>query len=174
MLRLACFIRQKELSMNQNIKITLTDALSFLLFIIPLVLAAMGLLPLVIGDIEFSRSFGRTGTLTADSSNSFLLAALILLPIALYFYFRRLSMVKNVVNNGTKVTGKIADIRFIKDRGYVVYQYQVRGKTFIAINRILKSKITEMLSIGKEVIICHDFENPKRAFIEEIYRSADN
>lgn len=155
--------------MKQVIKITLTDAVSFLSFIVPIIISGLGIAPYLFGEFTLKRSFGRETTLTTNESSFFFLMAAFLLPVTLFIYIRRLSLIKKIVNTGEKVIGKIEEIQFTKDRGYVVYKYQVNKVTYQTTNRIMKSKATQLLSSGNEVTVCFDVKNPKKAFIKDIY-----
>lgn len=155
--------------MNQNVKITKTDALSFMLFITPIVIAGMGITPLLFGNLAFKRNFGREVILTGNNSEFFFLMAAGLFPILLFFYIRRLNLIKTIVNNGGIIDGKVIERQFIKDRGYIVYEYKLQKIKYKTINRIMKSPLTQKLSVGDKITICYDKKNPKRAFIKELY-----
>lgn len=159
----------KSLNMNKYIKITKTDALSFLLFVIPIILTGMGLIPFIFGETTFNRSFGRTGTLTTDSSKDFFLMALLSTPAVIILYLRRLHFINRIVDSNNCIPGKVADVQFTKDRGYVTYEYAVKNQTYRTTNRIMKSATTQALSVGSLITVCYNTKNPKQAFIKEIY-----
>ena len=155
--------------MTQYIKITKTDALSFFLFIVPLVLIGMAVTPFIFGDITFQRSFGRIGELTTNGSSFYFLIAIVLMPFALFFYIRRIRLIGNVVNNEECVQGSIVNIQFTKDRGYVIYEYEVKKTKYRTTNRIMKHNLTDHLTIGDKVEVCFNDKKPKEAFIKKIY-----
>jgi len=158
-----------EKIVKQFFVITKTDALSFLLFVIPFVSVFIGVSPFIFGDISLQRSFGRISTITTESSHFYFLFALYVTPFVLALYILRILLILNIILKGKRVNGIVTEIHFIKDRGIVVYEYRVGDFIYRTVNRIMKSRLTLQFRKGSMVHVCFDQKNPRKAFIKELY-----
>lgn len=81
----------------------------------------------------------------------------------------RIQVFNTVFDDGLESTATISSISFFRDRGRVDYVYSYQGQKYISGNAILKVKRTQALQIGEQVIVIVDRNNPKRAFIRDLY-----
>lgn len=81
----------------------------------------------------------------------------------------RIRLIQSTFENGVEVDGSVLAIRFYRDRGYVSYAYDVNGERIQSSNAIAKYRTTEQLKAGQKVRVVADRNNPKIAFIKNIY-----
>jgi uncharacterized protein DUF3592 len=81
----------------------------------------------------------------------------------------RLRLIASAFEYGWEVEGDVLDISFFRDRGRVSYIYTVQGERFQSSNAIMKNRITRSLQSGQKVKIVVNRDNPKIAFIRDIY-----
>lgn len=81
----------------------------------------------------------------------------------------RYRMVASVFEDGMETPGIIQTIYFFRGRGRVEYVYTFQGQKYASGNAINKTKYTRVLRDGQSITVFLDPENPKRAFVKEIY-----
>ena len=81
----------------------------------------------------------------------------------------RLRPIASAFEYGWEVEGDVLDISFFRDRGRVSYIYTVQGERFQTSNAIMKNRTTRSLQSGQKVKIVVNRDNPKIAFIRDIY-----
>lgn len=81
----------------------------------------------------------------------------------------RIRLISSTFEYGWEVNGDIVDIGFFRDRGKVSYIYTVQGQRYQASNAMLKNRTTRSLQSGQKVKIVANRDNPKVAFIRDIY-----
>jgi hypothetical protein len=86
-------------------------------------------------------------------------------PLAIW----RIRTIQQLFSIGVEVTAVIKDIYFQKDRGAVQYAYTYQGQEFLGASSIMKTKQTQKLSPGNEVVLLINPEQPKRALIRDLY-----
>jgi hypothetical protein len=74
-----------------------------------------------------------------------------------------------VFEDGTEAKGVVTGLSFFRGRGRVQYSYTVHGEKQTSDNAINKNGRTRKLKVGQKVTVLVDRNNPKRAFIREIY-----
>ena len=81
----------------------------------------------------------------------------------------RYRVISSVFEDGIESQGLITNIFFFRDRGRVDYSYIFQGQKYTCGNAIHKSRYTRDMIIGQQVTVFVDRNNPKRAFICELY-----
>lgn len=82
----------------------------------------------------------------------------------------RIQVFKTVFSDGFETTAVIKNVFFFRDRGRVDYAYTYQGQNYTSGNAIHKVKQTRALMIGEQVTLVVDRNNPKRAFIRNLYQ----
>ena len=81
----------------------------------------------------------------------------------------RIRLISSAFEFGWEVEGDILGISFFRDRGSVTYIYTVQGERYQTSNAIMKHRLTKALYRGQKVVIMANKDNPKIAFIRDIY-----
>ena len=103
------------------------------------------------------------------SSQLFLLITAVVTIIGVPTLIQRYRAISSVFANGTETKGVITHIGFLRGRGRVEYSYNARGEKHTSSNAINRNGRTRKLRIGQNVQVMVDPDDPKRAFIQEIY-----
>lgn len=103
------------------------------------------------------------------SAELFLLLSAGMTVVAIPVLIWRYRMVASVFEDGMETPGTIQSIHFFRGRGRVEYIYTFQGQKYASGNAVNRTKYTRDLSGGQSVTVVVDPENPKRAFIKEIY-----
>ena len=103
------------------------------------------------------------------SSQLFLLITVVVTVIGVPTLIQRYRTISSVFANGTETKGVITSIGFLRGRGRVEYSYTAQGEKHTSSNAINRTGRTRNLRIGQDVKVVVDADNPKRAFIQEIY-----
>jgi hypothetical protein len=82
---------------------------------------------------------------------------------------QRYRSISSVLANGTLTKGVVNSVGFFRGRGRVEYSYTFQGEKYTTSNAINRNGRTRNLRVGQTVKVLVDPENPKRAFIQEIY-----
>lgn len=131
-----------------------TDYPSFLSF----------LFPIVFGGFTAYFFFSKN-----ESLQLFLLLTLGVTVIGIPFLIQRYRMISSVFAEGIQVPGVVTRIGFFRGRGRVEYSYTVQGEKQVSGNAINKNSRTRDLQVGQTVKVSVDRNDPRRAFIREIY-----
>jgi len=83
--------------------------------------------------------------------------------------FWRVRLISSVFEFGWEVEADITDIVFFRDRGRVTYVFTVQGQKYQVSNTIMKTRFTRSLQRGQKVIVVAQQDNPKTAFIRDMY-----
>jgi hypothetical protein len=102
-------------------------------------------------------------------ANPLFYAAVIVTVIGIGIMTWRIRLIQSIFEDGAEVEGTVVSINFYRDRGYVTYVYEVKGKRYQSSNAIAKYRVTEQLKQGQRVRIVAEQNNPKIAFIKNIY-----
>jgi hypothetical protein len=94
------------------------------------------------------------------------LAVSIASPLVLLW---RYITIRAVFSEGTSVAGIISNVSFFRDRGRISYIYTYGGQKYECGNAVSKGRFTTALSQGQAVTVVVDENNPKRAFVRELY-----
>jgi hypothetical protein len=68
-----------------------------------------------------------------------------------------------------EVEGDVVSVSFFRDRGSATYIYTVNGERYKSSNAIMRHRITTQLRQGQKVTIVVNKDNPKTAFIRDLY-----
>lgn len=104
-----------------------------------------------------------------SSSQLFLLITALVTLIGIPTLIQRYRTISSVFTTGTSTQGLITAIGFLRGRGRVEYSYTAQGERFTSSNAINRNAHTRKLRIGQHVNVVVDSDDPKRAFIQEIY-----
>ena len=104
-----------------------------------------------------------------NSSQLFLLITALVTIIGVPILLQRYRTISSVFTNGTPTKGVITAIGFLRGRGRVEYSYTAQGERYTSSNAINRNGHTRKLRIGQNVNVVVDPDDPKRAFIQEIY-----
>jgi hypothetical protein len=81
----------------------------------------------------------------------------------------RWRFIASVFQNGKQIEGTITQADFRRERGRVTYTYVFQGQKYKSVNTVLKNKRTSLIYNGQKVMVIVSSNNPKRAFLQEIY-----
>jgi Protein of unknown function (DUF3592). len=99
----------------------------------------------------------------------FLFLAIGVTIIGIPVLLQRYKTISSVFANGEQTKGVITSIGFFRGRGSVGYSYSFHGEKLTSSNAINRNSHTRNLRVGQTVKVFVDPDNPKRAFIQEIY-----
>jgi hypothetical protein len=122
------------------------------------------LFPIIFG--VFSLYFFFVGN---DAVRLFLPLAIGVTVIGVPVLVRRYRTISSVFAEGEQTKGEITGIGFFRGRGVVKYSYTFQGQKQASDNAINKNGRTRKLRVGQKVTVLVDPNDPKRAFIQEIY-----
>ena len=83
--------------------------------------------------------------------------------------FWRVTRLSAILNYGREAYGGIGHVSFHRGRGQVVFIYTYMGQNYVGSTTVMGNKQTRSLSVGQEMVILVDGENPKRALIRDLY-----
>ncbi len=81
----------------------------------------------------------------------------------------RVRTINTVFSDGMEATAAISNVSFFRDRGRVDYVYTYQGQKYVSGNAIHKVKQTLALRVGAQVVLMVDRNNPRQAFIRDLY-----
>jgi|SRR5687767_11787428 len=122
------------------------------------------LFPIVFGG--FSIYFFFTGN---DAVRLFLPLAIVATVIGIPVLVQRYRIISSVFAEGAQTEGTVTGLSFFRGRGRAEYSYTFQGEKHVSSNAINKNSRTRKLRVGEAVTVLVDRNNPKRAFIREIY-----
>jgi len=104
-----------------------------------------------------------------ESLQLFLLLTIGVTVIGVPVLIQRYRMIASVFADGMEKPGVVTRIGFFRGRGSVEYTYNFEGEKQTSSNAVNKNRRTRNLRVGQSVKVVVDRNNPKRAFIREIY-----
>ena len=104
-----------------------------------------------------------------SSSQLFLWITALVTLIGVPTLIQRYRIISSVFTKGTPTKGVITAVGFLRGRGRVEYSYTAQGERYTSSNAINRTAHTRKLRIGQHVNVVVDSDDPKRAFIQEIY-----
>jgi hypothetical protein len=81
----------------------------------------------------------------------------------------RVRLITSAFAEGVEVEGDVVNVSFFRDRGSATYIYAVNGERYKSSNAIMRHRITAQLRQGQKVTIVVNKDNPKTAFIRDLY-----
>ena len=142
---------------NQNLslfRVISTDYPSFLCVLFPIVFGG------------FSAYFFFTRN---DALQLFLLLAIGSLVLGIPYLVQRYRTISSVFADGIATQATITNLFFFRGRGRVEYSYTIQGNKQTSSNAINKNGRTRSLKVGQIVNVIVDRNDPKLAFIRELY-----
>jgi hypothetical protein len=122
------------------------------------------LFPIVFGGFSIYFFFTRN-----DAFQLFLLLAIGATVVGVPVLVQRYRVISSVFADGSEAKGVVTGLSFFRGRGRVEYSYTFKGEKQVSANAINKNSRTRKLRVGEAVTVIVDPNNPKRAFIQEIY-----
>lgn len=104
-----------------------------------------------------------------DALQLFLFLAVGITVVGIPVLLQRYKTISSVFANGEQTKGEVTSIGFFRGRGSVDYSYTFHGEKLTSSNAINRNSRTRNLRVGQKVTVFVDPNNPKRAFIQEIY-----
>jgi hypothetical protein len=135
-------------------RIVRTDYLASLAVLAPLVVWGMAVIFPLLGETDAAFDISLAGVVTV-----------IALPVLLW----RVAVISNTLTNGIDVAGVISNASFFRGRGRIDYVYSYQGEKLQSSNAVHQNKQTSALTMGSSVTVVLDPNNPKRAFVRELY-----
>jgi hypothetical protein len=89
--------------------------------------------------------------------------------IALAVIAWRVREILSIFDDGLEAQAVIGNVFFFRDRGRVDYSYTFQGQNYIGGNALHKVKQTQALAAGQHVTVMVDRNNPKNAYIRDLY-----
>ena len=138
------------------LKIITIDYIAFLGWLFPVVMWGIYIALIVLGNIK---------------ANDFTLPIIfaVISVVALAILMWRIQVFNTVFSDGIETTATINNVSFFRDRGRVDYVHTYQGQKYVSGNAIHKVKQTLALKVGEQVVLMVDRNNPKRAFIRDLY-----
>lgn len=138
------------------LKIITIDYIAFLGWLFPVVMWGIYIALIVLGNIK---------------ANDFTLPIIfaVISVVALAILMWRIQVFNTVFSDGIETTATINNVSFFRDRGRVDYVHTYQGQKYVSGNAIHKVKQTLALKVGEQVVLAVDRNNPKRAFIRDLY-----
>lgn len=87
----------------------------------------------------------------------------------LYMLYRAWS-IRGVLQRGSDVQGKVTSVEFRRVGGKVGYSYSFGQKRLTSEASLRLSAHTRALRKGERVLVVVDHDNPRKAFIRDLYR----
>ena len=122
------------------------------------------LFPIVFGG--FSVYFFIAGN---NALQLFLFLAIGAIVLGVPYLVQRYRNISSVFADGIEAQGTVTNIFFFRGRGRAEYSYIVQGKKQTSSNAVNKNSRTRSLKVGQTVTVVVDRNDPKLAFIKEIY-----
>ncbi len=83
----------------------------------------------------------------------------------------RVQTINGIFDDGQEANATISRVFFFRDRGRISYEYTYQGEKRASGNAVTRVKRTRGLQVGQEVVVLVDRNNPKRAFLRDLYLS---
>lgn len=138
------------------LKIVTIDYAALLGWLFPVVMWGIYIVLIVLDNVK-----------TNDFTLPIIFAAITVVALAVLVW--RIQVFNTVFSDGVETTATINNVSFFRDRGRVDYVYTHQGQKYASGNAIHKVKQTLALKVGEQVVLMVDRNNPKRAFIRDLY-----
>jgi len=100
---------------------------------------------------------------------SLIVTAILAVVIRFFYEWKKFQELSSVFKNGVEVAGKIVNTKINWAAGYVEYEYQYQQGTYRCRYDSIRNKKTNKISVGQQVILYVNKENPWQAFIRDLY-----
>ncbi len=138
-------------------KIIMVDYMAFVAFIFPFVIWGMYIFLVFLEKVPTPTMFSLPAIFGLIT-----LGAIIVLVW-------RIQIIRNVFSDGVEAMATLDKVFFYRDRGRLDYYYIFMGENYRSYNAVQKCKYTKDLQIGSQKVVMVDRNNPKRAFICDLY-----
>ena len=138
------------------LRIAFTDYAAFLAFMLPIGLWGTLLLHAVLGQ-------------KGDPS----IGILLIIPLTFLawpYAIWRSRDIQTAIEHGVECPAILSNVSFFRDRGRVDYIYTYQGQKYSSGSAVMKNGRTQALSVGQQIVVVVDPNNPKRAFIRDLYQ----
>jgi hypothetical protein len=136
------------------IRVVSTDYPSYLSILFPLVFVGFTIYFFFAGNSAFQM---------------FLFLSIGVIVVGIPILFQRYRTIASVFGEGTATKGVVTLTQFFRGRGRIEYTYDFQGQKQTSGNAINRNKYTRNIKVGQSVKVFVDPNNPKQAFIQEIY-----
>lgn len=154
---------KKKTRMPSFSKIIVTDYPAFLASLAPIFLFLIYIILLIV-----QRNLVRPLLPQVMEAIVYLLLGLTLL--ALLFMFYRAWLIQRVFRRGSDVQGKVTTLELRRLGGRVGYTYSFGQKRLTSGAALRSSPQTKKIRKGDRVLVVVDRDNPKQAFLRDLYR----
>ena len=104
-----------------------------------------------------------------ESADFFLYAAPIATVVAGGVLLWRYRTITRVFSDGLEVPGIVSNVGFFRGRGRIECTYTYQGQKLVGGNALHETKRSREFGQGTEATLVVDRNNPKRAFIRDLY-----
>ncbi len=151
------------------VRIILSDYIAFLAVLFPLVFWGIFIATAFFGGAPALRGRGGRDPIPPEAAPFFLYASLIVTLLGVAILIWRIRSFQSVFTRGVSVPGRILRVSLARDRGRVEYQYSYQDQTYRAAHAVHKAGRARALRPNDAVTVVVDPENPRRAFIHDLY-----
>lgn len=144
-------------------RIISTDYRAFLASLVPILLFFLFLLYLVV-----ERSLPQP--LLPQAQQAMVLVFIVLTILTVLYLLYRAWSIRRVFQRGSDVQGKVTSLHFRKMGGMVGYTYSFGQKRVNCEAALRLNAHAKALRKGERVLVVVDHDNPKKAFIRDLYR----
>lgn len=138
------------------LKIVTIDYIALLGWLFPVVMWGIYVVLIILGNVK-----------TNDLTLPIIFAVISVVALAILIW--RIQVFNTVFSDGIETAATINNVSFFRDRGRVDYVHTYQGQKYVSGNAIHKVKQTLALKVGEQVVLMVDRNNPKRAFIRDLY-----
>jgi hypothetical protein len=139
------------------LRIIETDYISYMAVLAPVVLA---------GVYVFGLLTGR------EVTNTYLYVMAGITVAGIFALIWRYRLFTSVFEDGQQAQATISHISFHRDRGKVEYVYTYMGESYKSSTTVHKISRVMNLQVDEKVVVMIDRNNPKQAFIRDLYSQA--
>jgi hypothetical protein len=139
------------------LRIIETDYISYMAVLAPVVLA---------GVYVFGLLTGR------EVTNTYLYVMAGITVAGIFALIWRYRLFTSVFEDGQQAQATISKISFHRDRGKVEYVYTYMGESYKSSTTVHKISRVMNLQVDEKVVVMIDRNNPKQAFIRDLYSQA--
>lgn len=95
--------------------------------------------------------------------------AAVVTVVSILVFIWRIRLFFRIFADGLEARATVSNVSFFRDRGRLDYVYTHQGQKYASGNMVHKVKKAVALKVGDEVIVILDRNNPKRAYIRDLY-----
>jgi hypothetical protein len=157
----------KNKSKPSIIRIIQSDYVALIGVLVPIVSLIMYIAVAYFGYFPGLR--GRDPIQGTEGAPVFLTLFIIGLVLGVPLAFWRIRTIQQLFSKGIEVVGQITNVSFYRDRGRIEYSYSHGGQAYAGGNAIMKTRQTQQLRSGNQVVLLVNPDEPKRALIRDLY-----